>query len=440
MEPQPGAVSTEQVAVVGRRVPSIQPRVALQAFDRPRFAWSTADMTVVGGGAAVALAADGPDRFSTIRRRAEHTFAALSASNDLPQAARPRLFGGFAFHDDHHGEGPWSGFPASLFVLPALQLVETESDTWLTAACQGPAARENAVDRLDTWASRLSATPALQARGPPGVQARRTVPDRDGWRDQVTRALDRIDRGELRKVVLAQALEVDLARSPTIPDVLERLGRTYPDCTRFLIDPEQGGTFFGATPEQLVERSGRSVRTTVLAGSTGRGDTSQEDAWLAADLQDSPKDNHEHEVVLDAIRDQLAPLATAIETGNRGIRQLATVQHLQTDVRAELDGDHHVLDLVEALHPTPAVGGMPQDVALDTIGTSEAFDRGWYAAPVGWIDAAGDGRFAVAIRSAVARHRSATLFAGAGIVADSEPDREWSEVQLKYRPVLDELE
>ena len=144
--------------------------------------------------------------------------------------------------------------------------------------------------------------------------------------------------------------------------------------------------------------------------------------------------------VADAIREQLEPFASSVGTGDRSVRRLATVQHLRTPISAELAGDEHVLSLVEALHPTPAVGGLPPDAALETIRETETFDRGWYAAPVGWFDASGNGTFAVAIRSALARGDAATVFAGAGIVADSDPDREWDEVQLKYRPMLDELE
>jgi menaquinone-specific isochorismate synthase len=128
-----------------------------------------------------------------------------------------------------------------------------------------------------------------------------------------------------------------------------------------------------------------------------------------------------------------------VETDERTIRKLANVQHLRTPIRATLSEERHVLDLVEALHPTPAVGGLPPELALETIRETEVFDRGWYAAPVGWIDGDGDGSFAVAIRSALARERTATLFAGAGIVDDSDPDEEWDELQLKYRPILDEL-
>ncbi|OYR89092.1 isochorismate synthase, partial [Halorubrum sp. E3] len=176
------------------------------------------------------------------------------------------------------------------------------------------------------------------------------------------------------------------------------------------------------------------------AGTTGRGETPAEDEWLAQELLDDEKNVHEHELVADTVREQLEPFAASISAGERRVRRLATVQHLHTPITAELDADRHVLDLVEALHPTPAVGGLPPDRALATIRETEPFDRGWYAAPVGWIDAAGNGAFAVAIRSAVTTARRTTLFAGVGIVADSDPDREWDEVQLKYRPILDELE
>lgn len=432
----------ESLSVVGRAVPTTSVRSFLAAIERPRVAWSTGDATIVGGGTALALTAAGADRFDAIRRAATDVFDRLDGPTDVPPAARPRLFGGFAFHEDHDRPetGPWRGYPGGRFVLPAIQLTATANGTWLTAAETGPNATATAVARLDDWTDRLGALPTVAEAAPPGIAAREPTPDRSGWRSQVRTALNQIDRGDLRKVVLAQSLAVDLERELSVPDALARLGGTYPDCVRFLVEPHGAGTFFGATPEELVTLEDRSVRTTVLAGSTGRGDTTDEDAWLADELRDSAKDVHEHELVLEAVRDQLAPMAASVDAGDREVRQLATVQHLETPVQAQLDRDRHVLELVEALHPTPAVGGMPQDAALETIRKHEAFERGWYAAPVGWIDAAGNGRFAVAIRSAIARDRRATLFAGAGIVADSDPEREWGELQLKYRPVLDELE
>jgi menaquinone-specific isochorismate synthase len=265
------------------------------------------------------------------------------------------------------------------------------------------------------------------------------VPGRSGWRDQVEGALDRIAAGELEKVVLAQRLTATLHGTFRLADTLARLDGAYPDCYRFAVDPGVGAAFFGATPERLVTRDGEQVRTGALAGSVGRGGTEAEDERLASELRASAKIRHEHDLVVGAIRDQLRSVATDVGVGEASVRKLANVQHLETPITADLNGETHVLDLVEALHPTPAVGGLPPGTAKRTIAETERFDRGWYAAPVGWFDADGDGTFAVGIRSAVASASTATLFAGNGIVADSDPDAEWDELQLKYRPILDQL-
>ena len=415
----------------------------LRAVGRPRVAWADATTTLVAGGAVATVSAEGPDRFAHVRERAEDVFAGLEGPPDIPDSARPRLYGGFAFNEGHTDPGAgatWEGYPGALFVLPAIQLSLANGHGWLTAAATGPDAGARARRRLGRWRARLAALPDLGPVGPPGVTNSQPTPSLEGWRRQVTDATTSVRRGDLRKVVLAQSLEVDLAGELDVVDTLDRLSDTYPGCFRFLVEPAAGGTFFGATPERLVSLEGRTVKTEALAGSTGRGDTPAEDEWLDAELRDSEKDVHEHELVADAVRDQLAPLAASVRTGTRTVRRLATVQHLRTPMQATLGRDEHVLSLVEALHPTPAVGGLPPDAALRTIRETEAFDRGWYAAPVGWFDAAGDGAFGVAIRSALARGSAATLFAGAGIVADSDPDSEWDELQLKYRPVMDELE
>jgi len=433
----------DAIVVRGCGVPEPPFRTFVEAVSRPRLSWAGEAATVVGGGAAARVSATGADRFRRVRAAATDLFERVDVRDDLPRAARPRLFGGLAFHDTHSTDGaaaPWSGFPGADFVLPATQLTLTDGEAWLTVASTGAEAPADARRRLERWRERLASLPERAPAGPPGIRHRRPTPDRAAWGQQVRDAVASVRRGDLRKVVIAQALDVDLADTLRVPDVLARLGGTYPDCFRFMFDRADGGTFFGATPERLVSREGRTVRTTALAGSTGRGDTDEEDDWLAAELRDSEKDLHEHELVVEAIRDQLEPLAAGVTTGDRTVRALATVQHLQTPIRATLERDAHVLSLVEALHPTPAVGGLPPDDALRAIRETETFDRGWYAAPVGWLDAAGDGTFAVAIRSAVARGEAATLFAGAGIVADSDPDREWDELQLKYRPILDELE
>ena len=416
---------------------------AFDALSTPRTTWSAPDdALVLGSGAAATLTASGPKRFAEIRSAA----ADLFDSGDVhagTEAARPRVFGGFAFHEGACDGDPWGPFPEARFVLPRVQLTYADNGTWLTVNAAGPDNDVDAVeDRLADEVDRLAALGGDAVDPPrPGIAETRRTTSREAWRESVEAAVGRIRGGDLRKVVLAQALEADLAAEFPQAATLKRLAEKYPDCHRYHFEPdEEGSAFFGATPERLVSLRGRTVETDALAGTTGRGETPAEDEWLARELLDDDKNVHEHELVAETVREQLEPFAASVSAGERRVRRLATVQHLHTPITAELSDDRHVLDLVEALHPTPAVGGLPPDRALETIHETEPFDRGWYAAPVGWIDAAGNGAFAVAIRSAVAASRRATLFAGVGLVADSDPDREWDEIQLKYRPILDELE
>ncbi|QZP38627.1 isochorismate synthase [Halobaculum magnesiiphilum] len=412
----------------------------LAAGDRHRIHWAAPDgLEVVGGGAAARLTADGPDRFETLRRDAETLFSVVD--HEGPAATRPRVFGGLAFGADHDAAGVWEGFPAAAFTLPAVQLTRVDDGTYLTVTRYGPDAdADGAEEALAAARDRLDDLPMMRARGEkPGVVDTEWLVDREEWTAQVASVIDRIRGGDLRKVVLATALRVDLAEEIDIPDTLGRLRRTYPECYRFLVQPTGGKGFFGPPPERLVRREGEVVETEALAGSMPRGDTPEADAEYARSLLESDKLQHEQRLVVDTICEQLDAFGTVGE-GQQDVRKLTNIQHLQTPINAVLDGDTHVLTLVEALHPTPAVGGLPLDLALSTIRETETWDRGWYASPVGWFDAAGDGEFAVGIRSGVAGGREATLFAGNGIVGDSDPADEWDELQPKVRPIMDELE
>lgn len=445
------SVASFEGTLVSHSIPIDPPpfRSVLRFGVAPRTVWSApasdarggssaSETTIVGNGAAAVLRAEGPDRFERIRTQAATLFA--GAETDTPVVARPRLFGGFAFHDDHEPAALWSGFPGAQFVLPRVQITWQDGSAWLTTNAIGDAS-EAVEDRIEAAREWVSSLPdAGSIADPPGIDSRERLTDREAWRAAVTASVDRIRAGELRKVVLAQALRTALDTELSVADTLSRLRGSYPDCFGFLVDAMEGQYFLGATPERLVSLDGRALHTGALAGTRRRGETPEEDDRLARELQQSEKDNHEHAIVVDAIQKQLDPFTTTIATGDRRVRRLATVQHLETPLSAELKREEHVLSLVEALHPTPAVGGLPPDRALATIRTTEPFDRGWYAAPVGWFDADGNGTFAVALRSTVTARDVATLFAGVGIVSDSEFDEEWDEVQLKYRPVLDALE
>ncbi|UIO99248.1 isochorismate synthase [Halobaculum sp. CBA1158] len=412
----------------------------LAAGDRHRVHWAAPDgLEVAGGGAAARLVADGPDRFETLREDAETLFATVD--HEGPAATRPRVFGGLSFGSDHDADGVWAGFPAASFTLPAIQLTRADDATHLTVTRHGPDAdADDAELALATARERLEDLPMMRPHGEkPGVVDTEWLVDRDAWTAQVASVIDRIREGDLRKVVLATALRVDLTDDVDIPDTLGRLRRTYPECYRFLVQPTDGNGFFGPPPERLVRREGEVVETEALAGSVPRGDTPEADAEHARSLLESEKLQHEQRLVVDTICEQLDAFGTVGE-GEQGVRKLTNIQHLETPITAVLDDDTHVLELVEALHPTPAVGGLPLDLALETIRETETWDRGWYASPVGWFDAAGDGEFAVGIRSGVAGGREATLFAGNGIVGDSDPADEWDELQPKVRPIMDELE
>ncbi|MFB6162874.1 MAG: isochorismate synthase MenF [Halococcoides sp.] len=401
---------------------------AFDHFDRPRMAWLRTDDRRIAGGAIATVTASGPDRFETVRRRAT---AARGTDTTGPAGAPPRWYGGGAFAPSATDE--WPAFAATQFVLPAVVAARIDGDTWLVV-------RGRDRSRVDTRFDRLRATIAGQEpprHEPPGVASVRRRPDRPEWTRQVEHATEAIDAGRLQKVVLARSLVADLDRAIDAGSALADLDGSYPDCTRFAIAPAGGGTFLGATPETLLDHRGRTVRTTALAGSAARGPSAAADADRAAELQASEKDDREHGIVVEAIREQLDALPASVRVGSRRLRRLASVQHLETPIEARLDDDTHALTVVDALHPTPAVGGQPIDRALDWIADRERIDRGWYAAPVGWFDARGDGSFAVAIRSALVREDRARCFAGAGIVADSDPDAEWSETELKYRPMLD---
>ncbi len=425
-------------------------RSLLRVLDAPRAGWTAPTASVVAGGATATLSADGPERFAKLQTEAGELFDTLEISSSLPTGARPRLFGGFSFsHEraDTHTDGetvltrdsPWAGYPGAQFVLPAVQVSVTAEGSWLTTTGLGPDAAHTATERLEHWRDRIESLPEFDTAAGPGVTGQEHTPGLTEWQDRVESVIDRIQRGDLQKVVLAQSLVAHLETELNVVDVLSRLGQSYPSCYRFLFEPADGAAFFGATPERLIRLRGETVDTEALAGSIGRGETKQEDDWLEQELRTSEKNNHEHDLVVDAIRQQLTDVTATIETGERTVRKLSNVQHLQTPIRATLGEKRHVLELVERLHPTPAVGGLPLAEATRTIHELERFDRGWYAAPVGWFDEHGDGTFVVAIRSAVAAGNAARLFAGAGIVSDSDPDEEWDELQLKFRPILDEL-
>ena len=249
-----------------------------------------------------------------------------------------------------------------------------------------------------------------------------------------------IRQGALDKVVLAREERL-LAESPFSPtSTLARLRRF--DSTATLFGMQSGDSWFlGASPERLVRLGDNRVDVTCLAGSIGMGHDDEERLQLADQLLGSKKNREEHEIVVRSTMSALVEVCEDVTrlAGTPRVVIARAVQHLETPVSARMSDGGSVLDLVERLHPTPAVGGYPADRARSIISELEEIDRGWYAAPFGWTDLDGSGEFVVAIRSALLSGRIASLFAGSGIVADSVPQAEYEETCLKLRPMLSAL-
>lgn len=423
--------------------PGVPPELFLrEAAGLPRFYWEHNDTVYAGFGIAAELTAWGDERFEGIRSQAVRLFQNVQLFNDAP-VARPRLFGGFSFRPDFITENTWASFAPAYFVLPHFQLTRVSGETWLTINLLLPA---------DETADVAEIREALQSRHVALLEAVSKAPTAndlteinyplsyEAWSDIITDATTRMKAEELQKVVLARVCELRFEQRVDIDSALDFLRVKYAGCTIFLFEPMPHLAFYGATPELLVSVEGQHIETMALAGSIKRGATPAADDALARELSNDPKNRYEHALVADAIRARLAPLTETLTMPSEPqILRLSNIQHLYTPIRGVLHEASGVLSLVEKLHPTPAMGGVPQTKAMDYIAAAEPVPRGWYAAPVGWIDQNLDGAFAVAIRSAISQNERVWLYAGAGIVAESEPQKEWDETALKFKPMLDAL-
>lgn len=452
MQPDPTAY-TSAPAQYGRLVSTSLPcpGVTLAQFlsaarGQQRFYWenSSDDCAFAGSGTALELMAWGRDRFEDIRQRAAQLFADALVLDEQEPLAAPRLFGGFSFTDDFVPDVAWSDFTPAHFVLPHYQLVRVRDAMWLTINAHIPHGESPAAllphlrDALQAKLDELRAVASAQPYDlhPTAV----SYPMEQGqWVELIRAATDRMRAGELNKVVLSRVAEVRFRERVLVDRALAFLAERYPQTYRFLFEPRPYHAFYGATPELLADVSGSQVRTMALAGSIRRGATPQQDQALAEELLHSPKDRYEHQLVIDGIRHRLDPLVQSLEIGTTGIMTLSNIQHIHTAIAGTLRHSQGILPVVAALHPTPALGGDPREIAMQLISQAESVPRGWYAAPVGWIDRHLNGQFGVAIRSAVAQERRVWLYAGAGIVRDSDPLKEWDETALKFKPMLNAL-
>jgi len=435
---------------VSLTLPAIDPldlfaRAAATAPERFYWERPADDVAFAGVGAAWAVESASP----TVSGRAWRALleggiidaAAEGAGRDAADSmAGPLLVGGFAFDPSRPATTLWEGYPDGRLVLPRLTLVTRGATSIVTLNALTSGGDGEDTERMIRDAEELLAYTAGARTVSAFVRHDALCVDdvipRAAWEALVADGARACRDGALRKVVLARAARARSRETLDTVAALRYARDAYPNAYTFAV-AHGDGAFIGATPERLARLHDGLADVSCLAGSSARGATPDEDQTRGAALLSSAKDRAEHAVVVDAVRDALAGVCPdlSVSAAPRLLR-LPNVQHLYTPVTGRATAGTDVLDLVARLHPTPAVGGQPRAPALDYIRAREGLDRGWYAAPVGWLDRHGEGEFVVALRSALVRGDEATLFAGCGIVADSCPAAEYDETRLKLRPML----
>jgi isochorismate synthase len=443
---QPGTRPLTWVSTATNALDPIGLFAAARSLGLEAALWSqpSTGRSFVGIGRAWAIEPEGPNRFTTAASAWRAVLANALGSGDA-SATGPILLGGLGFSGGRPAlEDPWARFGAASLVLPTFTVAQGPGDTTELTVSMAPGRTED-PDPEEVEAAWLEIERATNDEAVGGATARSGLhvvderPDRAAWVRTVGQFAGAVGRGRIDKVVLARRVVLEAPFQIDVAGVLRRLARSAPESTTMAFSRD-GTTFLGATPERLVRTDGRSFETVAIAGSMARGRDEAEDEALARALLTSEKEREEHAVVVDGLRADLAPIVETLQVAPAPtVLRLRHVQHLATPITGTTRDEAGLLLLAGRLHPTSAVGGAPRATALAMIAEHEAFDRGWYAGPIGWLGADGDGELMVALRCALIAGRTATLFAGCGIVADSDPAREWEESRLKLRTMLDAL-
>ncbi|MBU7583380.1 MAG: isochorismate synthase MenF [Nostoc sp. TH1S01] len=388
------------------------------------------------------LQIDGQDRFNKAEYFIKNCLKTIITFGDINQPfASPRFFCYFSFFNQRiQSDYP---FPSATIFLPRWQIAVKNQHCILVAniLITANANLEKIWHKL--W-SKIELINSLEYFSPKldflaTNFSKQSVTQGTEFKRSVVSALEKIQASHFSKIVLADALDVRANHQFDLYKSLDNLRHIHPNCYVFSTSNGKGQNFIGASPERLICIQNQQLITDALAGSAPRGKTPAEDAANANRLLNNEKERHEHLLVIDFITQRLSQLGLSPQALPPRLRQLSNIQHLWTPISATVPAHVHPLKIVAQLHPTPAVAGAERDVACAEIRRYESFERGLYAAPLGWIDSQGNCEFIVGIRSALIDGDRARLYAGAGIVAGSDPDKEFAEVQLKLQALLKAL-
>ncbi len=437
-----------QLVSISVAVESLDPLAVLESIFEPGELHFYAERpaqgyAVAGAETAVEFSAGGPGRFAAARAFIAEVLANTLAVGPVDEPfAGPHFFLGAGFAHDAAPDAP---FPALRLFVPRWQVSRQGDGSVAVANFLLTATAPVALITGKVWKAHekfrsFDYTAARRLDRPSAPRRREEIGGAGSYPRAVAQGLAGIAAGEYQKIVLARAQRLTTAEPFHPLGVLNHLRQRFPGCYAFSFANGRGQSFIGASPERLVRVAAGRMHTEALAGSAPRGPSASEDAVLARTLLHDDKERREHRFVLGSICARLEGLGLTLEHAPQPrLLGLANVQHLHTPVSANLPPGVHILDLVERLHPTPAVGGTPPEAALAAIPRLEPFARGLYAGPLGWVDHRGGGEFFVGLRSALIDGCTATAYAGAGIVAGSVPENEFAETELKFQALLDGL-
>jgi isochorismate synthase len=430
--------------------PEVDPSAVVCASRRAGEDWFLFEQPDRGGaalaalGQAVSLQARGADRFDSVAARWRAlAAAAVSGQSDGLDDGGPLAVGGFAFAPDGGGSPHWAGFEPASLVVPELALHRSSRDSvtrvrlTLAALASPDDMPEDLLGRLEGRLAelRMRELPLLDPAPTGRFQVASAMPP-EHYEAAVARARELIRSGVMEKIVLAREVQVHGPQDYDPAAVFAVLREEFPSCFVLCVG-RRDATLVAASPELLVRREGHRVSTLALAGSTRRSADPAVDDHLGEQLLRNDSYREEHAIVARRIERMLRPHAVWVTAAREPeLVRIANIQHLATPIRAQLASPMELLDLAGLMHPTPAVGGEPLGCAAPLIPALEGLDRGWYAGPVGWTDAAGDGELCVALRCALLRGRIARCYAGNGIVRDSDPSAELAETDVKLSALL----
>lgn len=395
------------------------------------------DYTIVGIGEANEIIAKNESRYEATETKWKQMIDGAIIHNPYRvKGTGVVAIGGMTFDPERQKSSLWKNYEHSQFTIPAFTLTKNKEDYYLTITTT-----VGKHDQYQTLAKNMLQREEQLLKYEPKKLNRIEILHEEeikpsDWLETVRLAREKIRHNQANKIVLAREVRLTFNNEAEMTPILDSLMKNQPHCYIFAFE-RHGDCFIGATPERLVKVSKDKLLSTCLAGTAPRGKTFVEDEKISKDLLQDQKNLEEHEYVVQMITNSIAPYCSHIDIPDHPIvHRLKNLHHLYTPVKATFKENYHVLDIVKQLHPTPALGGVPREKSLLFIREHELLDRGWYGAPIGWMDSEDHAEFAVAIRSGLIQGKEASLFAGVGVMKDSDLQLEYEETKMKLLPML----